>query len=396
MSRGEVVEIRDNALLRAIPMEDLQEAGLDLARTTFAAGEVVFEESSPGDCCYLIESGLIRISKNAAGAGHETLGFIGPGEFFGELALFYAAPRAARATAVSETCTVRLDREDFERLRAIAPLEVTTAIGTAGIRHLRELHGQFIQHVTDSDRFRDIGVGLGRIAHDIRSPLATIKNAAELLAEVISAGQIDPAHLLRLTAMIDRTATGALESADQLLADIRGEGGRTEVAIPADALVREAAEQVRGLTIGRPIELQTVIEYEGTLIGERGELVRALVNVLRNSVESLPHEGGRVVLRVAAEPGAIVFSVSDNGVGIPPQLIGRIFERRFTHGKMGGTGLGLAQTRHVVERHGGRIDVDSVPGSGTTFHMRFPVARGGTESTRREPSARPPSTGVAE
>ena len=374
MARRERVEWHENALFRAMRPEVLRDINLRLEPMQLAAGEVIFDESSDADCCFLVESGLVRISRKAPGSGHETLGFIGPGEFFGELALFYSAPRSARATAASETRVARLCRPDFERLRETAPVEVTEAIANAGVQHLREMHTRFIQHVGDSDRFRDIGIGLAMIAHDIRSPLATIKSAAELLSELLQDARQDTARLLQFTEMIQRTAVRAVEGADKLLADIRGELPRSETLIAANTLVDEVAEQVRGSTRGKPIEFHTVVEYDGALIGERSELVRALVNLTRNAVEALRPEGGCVELRVKEELGAIVFAVSDNGTGMAPETLGRIFERRFTQGKAGGTGLGLTQVRNVVERHNGRIDVQSKVGEGTTFRVWIPSA----------------------
>jgi signal transduction histidine kinase len=90
-----------------------------------------------------------------------------------------------------------------------------------------------------------------------------------------------------------------------------------------------------------------------------------------NAVEAMPAGG---TLRVAArrEGEAVAFSVSDSGPGVAPEDLARVFEPYFTT-KEGGTGLGLAIARRIAEEHGGRLDLESVPGRGATFTLRLPA-----------------------
>lgn len=88
---------------------------------------------------------------------------------------------------------------------------------------------------------------------------------------------------------------------------------------------------------------------------ERAEIVAALANLVKNAIEALPAEGGDINVSVASEGKSVVFSVSDTGAGIRPELLPLLFEKDFTYGNDGGTGLGLAHVRTVAERHGGRV-----------------------------------------
>lgn len=375
MMRGDDVPVHENALFRSLPADTLARLDLKLPLVEFAAGDIIFEEHSHGDACYLLEAGTVRISKLAAGSGQETLGFIGPGEFFGELALFYAVDRSARATAITAVRARTIYRNDFERMRAIAPLELMTAISSAGVEHLRHLNTHLTEHLADSDRFRDIGVALAMIAHDTRSPLATIQSAAELLQELIRTEEKDAEKMLRFSSMIERTAGRALDNIDDLLAGVRGDQERTEASIGMRDLVHEISLQVEGALRSRDVRFHTVLDYDGDLLCDRRQLTRALVNLLRNALDAVPDETGVLELRVGREEDFVVFTVSDTGCGIPIELQGRIFERRFTHGKKGGTGLGLHQVRNAVERHRGTIEVESRVGEGTTFRIRIPERR---------------------
>src|SRR5690606_2584519 len=111
---------------------------------------------------------------------------------------------------------------------------------------------------------------------------------------------------------------------------------------------------------------------QGMVHVDRREFLSVLSNLVKNAVEALPEQGGEVAVAAAEDSAQVVFSVSDTGSGIPPEHLGKLFERGFTAGKRGGTGLGLAHAREVVQQLGGRIDVDTAPGKGTTFYVRIP------------------------
>ena len=113
--------------------------------------------------------------------------------------------------------------------------------------------------------------------------------------------------------------------------------------------------------------------------GDEQRLGQVFVNLLHNAVKFSP-EGGEVRISVSAPGPEVVVDIADHGVGIPRAAQDRIFERFYkvdrarVRGAAGGTGLGLAIARHIIEQHGGRIWVESVEGSGSTFSFALPVA----------------------
>ncbi len=101
---------------------------------------------------------------------------------------------------------------------------------------------------------------------------------------------------------------------------------------------------------------------------------QVLVNLIQNAAEAMAERGGHVTVRASGFPAesAVVLAVEDDGPGIPAEQIGSLFEPFFTT-KFTGTGLGLAISKSLVEQHGGRIEVSSQPGSGTTFLIILPA-----------------------
>ena len=98
--------------------------------------------------------------------------------------------------------------------------------------------------------------------------------------------------------------------------------------------------------------------------------------------------GGTIRVGVRGENGQVVLSVEDDGCGIPPELIERIFDPFFTTKGVGeGTGLGLAISYEIVRRHGGEIEVESVPGRGSAFRVRLPAARDEGDEEDQAPAA---------
>jgi signal transduction histidine kinase len=138
-----------------------------------------------------------------------------------------------------------------------------------------------------------------------------------------------------------------------------------------------AAEGVRDRLINQHISLE--IESDpadiGTFSADERRVRQVLYNLLSNAVGFSP-ERGTIRLRAQRRAGAIVFSVTDQGPGIPPEMADRIFERFESHpqgSQHRGAGLGLAIVRSFVQLHGGSVDIDSKVGQGTTVICTFPT-----------------------
>ena len=220
---------------------------------------------------------------------------------------------------------------------------------------------------------------VANVSHELRTPLTAIKGYAETLRD---GGLRDPETAAEFVRVIHRHAErlrALIEDLLDLAAVEQGEAridlapvALRDVATQAEAVARPAAAGKRHtLTLDVPGDLPRVL-------ADRDRLGQVLINLLDNAVKFTP-EGGRIEVSARPSSGRVVVSVKDNGVGIPPEDIGRIFERFYRVGRSrdrreGGTGLGLAIAKHLTQAMGGTIEVESRPGSGTTFRVSLPAA----------------------
>ena len=114
---------------------------------------------------------------------------------------------------------------------------------------------------------------------------------------------------------------------------------------------------------------------EGCLVsGKDSELFEVLLNLIKNSVESMP-DGGRITISTGITDDNVVLKVKDNGIGIARSDFDRLFDPFWSTKGLAGTGLGLAVTHSIVKRHGGSVSVESEVGKGTTFSIQIPMAK---------------------
>lgn len=123
--------------------------------------------------------------------------------------------------------------------------------------------------------------------------------------------------------------------------------------------------------------MQTTIALEAAalpVLVDRAGFELALLNIAANGRDAMP-DGGRFDIHAAEVDGRVRISLRDNGIGMTPEVVARMFEPFYTTKPRGaGTGLGLGEVRRVVVEAGGRIDVESAPGAGTTLHLELPLA----------------------
>ena len=141
------------------------------------------------------------------------------------------------------------------------------------------------------------------------------------------------------------------------------------------ALIRQVIALLENLAQTKEIQLTLKSRNETTLLSaDENELKQLFMNLLLNSIEATPRGGSVEVSLEEASDSKLCVSVSDNGLGIPPERLGKIFQPFFTT-KKAGTGLGLATCKRIVLDHGGEIRVESEVGKGTRFHIDFPLNR---------------------
>ena len=232
----------------------------------------------------------------------------------------------------------------------------------------QRLFAQAEQALADRDHV------LAVVSHELRNPLNTVSMAASILKEMVplpEQGQKSVASILRAAERMKRMIQDLLDVSviqmGRLSVDPRPLDARAVVQETLEAFEPEASE--RGLTLAAEVE-----DGLPLIRADRDRLFQALANIVGNALK-VTASGGVVIGAHARGAREVVLSVRDTGPGIPAELQARLFEP-YWRGQNGykGAGLGLAIAKGVVEAHGGRIWLESRPGSGTTFYLTVPAA----------------------
>jgi signal transduction histidine kinase len=240
----------------------------------------------------------------------------------------------------------------------------------------------------EADRRKD--EFLAMLAHELRNPLAPISAGAQLL----QSGHANEAAVQRTAGIIVRQVHHMTRLVDDLL-DVsrvtRGLVTLTRVPLDVARIVADAVEQAEPLMKSRQHRFEVVLPPAPLVVtGDHKRLVQVLVNVLNNAAKYTP-AGGAVKLTARGEGSNVKLIVSDNGIGMSPELRSRVFELfaqadRNSDRSQGGLGLGLALVKSLVELHGGAVEVHSAgEQQGSTFTIILP------RNQQQQPVAQVPS-----
>ncbi len=249
-----------------------------------------------------------------------------------------------------------------------------TEIGRLG-RTLNGMLGRieesFEERRRNEERLRQF---VGDASHELQTPLTSVRGYAELFRRGAAQRPDDLATTMR---RIEAEATRMGVLVDDLLLLARLDQGRPMDSQPVDltALVADLVADARVVEPDRPIEEEA--EGRVTVRGDDVRLRQVVGNLLSNARAHTP-PGAPVVVRTLVRDGEAVIEVSDRGPGLVPEHAARVFERFFRADPSrarasGGSGLGLSIVSSIAEAHGGRAEVDAVPGDGATFRVVLPL-----------------------
>lgn len=218
---------------------------------------------------------------------------------------------------------------------------------------------------------------ISNVSHELRTPLAALKALTETLQD---GACDDPPVARRFLEQMEAEVDSLSLMVTELLELSRIESGRVPLSLmatrPFDILVPAGERiQLQAERAGLAMEIKCPDDLP-LVQADANRIQQVVVNLLHNAIKFTP-EGGRVKLSATYQAGDIVFSVSDTGIGIPPDDLPRIFERFYKADRAratSGTGLGLAIARHLVEAHGGKIWAESELGKGSSFFFTIPLA----------------------
>ena len=244
---------------------------------------------------------------------------------------------------------------------------------------VRQLVKELAKNVTEQERLNKLHDEFVAVSsHDLKSPLTSIMGFTDLL---LMENGLSDKHMEWLN-VIKNSSKFMVEIVNDIVELSRNEAKGNEielVPLSVDALVRLSIVGMEQTACkkGLALVLMNEAECEVVMAGERNKFTRIINNLLSNAIKFTPR-GGAVTVSIAKDARHVFIKVSDTGTGIPQNMLPTLFDRFTKASKPGtdgepGTGLGMSITKQLVDLHHGTIEVESLQGKGTTFHLTFPL-----------------------
>lgn len=329
--------------------------------------DVIYREGDRGDFLYLVGEGVIRISQLNRLGQAETLNYVEPGNFFGARALLEKQPHEAMAVATEPTLLGTVKEEAFQKMLALAPARLHINFLRAVTERLRSINSHFMKDVLRAERLRVVEAVANSILCDLKNPISIARCCSELIA-----AETDNSELRELTVLLGGAVKGMAATTQDLLDYTSGPISLKKRRVSIWRLLDELNQESLRLLPGKNVQFVKQIRYNGDVDVDLTRFVRLLSHLIKNACAAMPGGG---VLRFTTDrvEDEVVLRITDSGRGIHPDLLPKVFQPFETNVELGGTGLGLAVAKAVVETHGGRISLASVPNKGTTVDIRLPV-----------------------
>jgi signal transduction histidine kinase len=348
----------------------------------YAPGSILCRENAVEDRFYMILEGEAEVTKIINNVEKRTLNLLGPGDFFGEMALIHNAPRAATVIAKSPLTTLELDKAGFDRV-----LRNSSSIAVAMVSEISDRLRENDQMAVEDLRMRASELAqayqklaeqefarrefLTNVAHELRTPLMVASGYLQMVQRGIVDKEQIAAGIDTISRNVQKIVTLVndilfLQEMDLVLAEFQ----------PVD--MSQVAQSVTNQYISIARERNIALRIEPSpglspVSGDSKSLERALMALVDNAIKFSP-KGGDVTIHFGQRDENVFVSVTDQGIGIDKENLPRVFDRFYHLEKhdddlFGGIGLGLAITRQVIEQHQGKLEVESTSGRGSTFTL---------------------------
>jgi signal transduction histidine kinase len=347
----------------------------------------VVREEDVGQAFFIIVQGEVEVTKQVDGQTQRVLQRHGPGDFFGEMALIEISPRTATVRTLTPSKLLELSKDDFDNVLSRHPVMALSVMRTltqrlrqADQRAIAELGqkneelARVNRELIQQEKYRS--EFLTTVAHELRTPLTSANGYLTLVANGRMNGDQAQHAVNRALRNVKRVVKLVndilfLQEVDLILPEFYPVSLR-EIAGQA---VARCSQQAIEADVSLRVQLE---ENLPQVVGDSEWLRRAVDALLDNAIKFSPN-GGQILVQTTCQSGQVQLTIGDQGMGIPADQVDRIFER-FQPGRQagpylfGGVGLGLSLVKQVVDQHGGKIEVQSTEGQGSTFVISLPAA----------------------
>ncbi|MFU8767676.1 MAG: sensor histidine kinase, partial [Candidatus Methanoperedens sp.] len=222
---------------------------------------------------------------------------------------------------------------------------------------------------------------ISNVSHELKTPLISIKGYGELLNDE-KQGKLSGEQKKSLEAII-RNADRLTRLINSILFISKMQFGKIEFqlkTLDVDEIISVCVDDMKGMMDKKKISFEKDIHVISKIVGDKDRFIEIITNLLDNAIKFTP-EGGNISIKARDKEEFVHIIVSDNGIGIPSDIIPKLFTRFYqvdasTARKYMGTGLGLYITRNIIEAFKGKIWIESEVGKGTDVHLLIPAAKG--------------------
>lgn len=268
-----------------------------------------------------------------------------------------------------ETKRVVLAKKIGKRLMVReVPMELSSKFATLYVLNDVTEVSNLENALTRAENLALLGKMTASVAHEIKTPIASLKLSVQLLKRQL--GNVDP-DVAETLEVLDKEVRRVEERSRGFLEFSNPHFELKPINIVD--VVKESVKLARIRARDRKIEIELDYKEETIpVLGDVNALNSAFLNVLVNGMDACK-EKGKIEVGIKKDSNSVLLTFADNGIGIPPDSVDYVFEPFFTL-KRGGTGLGMSIVKRVINSHGGKVDVRSIEGKGTIVEMRIPIA----------------------
>lgn len=354
----------------------------------FSPGEVVFYEGDTADRFYIVLEGEVEVWKAYDTPDADMLAVHGEGKLFGEMALVDNLPRSATVISRGETRVLYINEQDFQQIlqkNAHVALAIIRSLSSMvrksnetfledlkkrneelmeANRKLREAQKELVRN----ERLAALGKFSSMILHDIRNPISVIKAYADLL---ISGGLLEgkpKGYVEKIRFETERLNSMANEMLDYSRGEIRLDMG----VVRMKEFMGEVCDFARQRITAKDVVLRCEEGEDFSAMFDHDRILRVCKNLVENARKAIGRHG-TVSIWYEKDEDTMRIGVRDDGTGMSEDVLEHIFEPFYSFDDQGGTGLGMAIVKSIVETHGGSIEIESRPQAGTEVSFTLPL-----------------------